>query len=74
MVLDLRALSNSHDGRITCLDLSADGSALCTGSWDTNLKVQSSDEAFQIFHYFPTSFSAENMLSTCTLLGVPELY
>lgn len=33
------SLQNSHESRITCLGLSADGSALCTGSWDTNLKV-----------------------------------
>lgn len=39
MVLDLGSLQNSHEGRISCLGLSADGSALCTGSWDTNLKV-----------------------------------
>lgn len=39
VVLDLGSLQTSHDGRITCLGLSADGSALCTGSWDTNLKI-----------------------------------
>lgn len=39
MVLNLGKLQNSHEGRITCLGLSADGSALCTGSWDSNLKV-----------------------------------
>ena len=39
MVLNLGSLQNSHEGRISCLGLSADGSALCTGSWDTNLKV-----------------------------------
>lgn len=38
-VLNLGLLQNSHEGRVTCLGLSADGSALCTGSWDTNLKV-----------------------------------
>lgn len=39
VVLNLGTLQNSHEGRISCLGLSADGSALCTGSWDTNLKV-----------------------------------
>ena len=39
MVLNLGTLHNSHEGPITCLGLSADGSALCTGSWDSNLKV-----------------------------------
>ncbi|WVZ03448.1 hypothetical protein V8G54_024254 [Vigna mungo] len=39
VVLDLGSLQDSHDDRISCLGLSADGSALCTGSWDTNLKI-----------------------------------
>ncbi|KAI6701210.1 hypothetical protein NL676_015534 [Syzygium grande] len=38
-VLNLGSLQNSHESRITCLGVSADGSALCTGSWDTNLKI-----------------------------------
>ncbi|TVT98548.1 hypothetical protein EJB05_56161 [Eragrostis curvula] len=39
VVLNLGNLQNSHDGRISCLGLSSDGSALCTGSWDKNLKI-----------------------------------
>ncbi|CAL9123691.1 unnamed protein product, partial [Musa acuminata var. zebrina] len=39
VVVNLGKLQNSHEGRISCLGLSADGSALCTGSWDKNLKV-----------------------------------
>ncbi|RZR90217.1 hypothetical protein BHM03_00018064 [Ensete ventricosum] len=39
VVLNLGELQNSHEGRISCLGLSSDGSALCTGSWDKNLKV-----------------------------------
>lgn len=39
VVLNLGSLQNSHEGRISCLGVSADGSALCTGSWDTNLKI-----------------------------------
>ncbi|KAH8498318.1 hypothetical protein H0E87_017289 [Populus deltoides] len=39
VVLNLGSLQNSHEKRISCLGLSADGSALCTGSWDTNLKI-----------------------------------
>ncbi|XP_063936074.1 guanine nucleotide-binding protein subunit beta-1 [Daucus carota subsp. sativus] len=39
VVLNLGSLQNSHEGRISCLGLSADGSALCTGSWDSNLKI-----------------------------------
>ncbi|XP_038694190.1 guanine nucleotide-binding protein subunit beta-like isoform X2 [Tripterygium wilfordii] len=39
VVLNLGSLQNSHEGRISCLGLSVDGSALCTGSWDTNLKI-----------------------------------
>ncbi|CAN1324423.1 Guanine nucleotide-binding protein subunit beta-2 [Linum perenne] len=37
VVLNLGSFQNSHEGRISCL--SGDGSALCIGSWDTNLKV-----------------------------------
>ncbi|XP_071698066.1 guanine nucleotide-binding protein subunit beta-2 isoform X1 [Rutidosis leptorrhynchoides] len=39
VVLNLGSLQNSHEARVSCLGLSADGSALCTGSWDTNLKI-----------------------------------
>ncbi|KAL6963872.1 Guanine nucleotide-binding protein subunit beta, partial [Sarracenia purpurea var. burkii] len=39
VVLNLGSLQNSHEGRITCLGLSSDGSALCTGSSDSNLKI-----------------------------------
>jgi len=28
-----------HDNRVSCLGVSADGKALCTGSWDTLLKI-----------------------------------
>ncbi|KAL8209196.1 hypothetical protein R6Q57_008608 [Mikania cordata] len=38
-ILNLGSLHNSHEARVSCLGLSADGSALCTGSWDTNLKI-----------------------------------
>ncbi|KAL0386964.1 UNVERIFIED_CONTAM: Guanine nucleotide-binding protein subunit beta-1 [Sesamum radiatum] len=39
VVLNLGSLQTSHFGRISCLGLSGDGSALCTGSWDTSLKI-----------------------------------
>jgi WD40 repeat protein len=28
-----------HDNRVSCLGMSSDGMALCTGSWDSFLKV-----------------------------------
>ena len=28
-----------HDNRVSCLGVSEDGKALCTGSWDTLLKI-----------------------------------
>lgn len=28
-----------HENRVSCLGVSADGAALCTGSWDSLLKV-----------------------------------
>jgi WD40 repeat protein len=30
-----------HDNRVSCLGVSSDGMALCTGSWDSFLKVLS---------------------------------
>lgn len=39
VVLNLGDLQDTHNGRISCLGLAGDGSALCTGSWDKNLKV-----------------------------------
>ncbi|CAA6657589.1 unnamed protein product [Spirodela intermedia] len=39
VVLNLGTLQNTHEGRISSLSLSSDGSALCTGSSDKNLKV-----------------------------------
>lgn len=28
-----------HDNRVSCLGVNVDGTALCTGSWDTFLKI-----------------------------------
>ncbi|KAK8961970.1 Guanine nucleotide-binding protein subunit beta [Platanthera guangdongensis] len=39
VVLNLGSLQNSHEGTISCLGLSSDGSALCTGSYDKKLKI-----------------------------------
>ena len=33
------ALLYGHENRVSCLGVSPDGTALCTGSWDFNLKV-----------------------------------
>jgi len=30
---------NGHDKRVSCLSVSNDGKAVCTGSWDMNLKI-----------------------------------
>lgn len=34
------ALPTPHENRVSCLGMNARGDALCTGSWDTNLKVR----------------------------------
>lgn len=34
-----QALPNAHENRVSCLGTNAKGDALCTGSWDTNLKI-----------------------------------
>lgn len=31
--------NQAHENRVSCLGVSADGAALCTGSWDTLLKI-----------------------------------
>jgi len=30
---------DGHENRVSCLNMSKDGKAVCTGSWDTNLKI-----------------------------------
>ena len=30
----------AHENRVSCLGVSPDGTALCTGSWDNTLKVR----------------------------------
>jgi WD40 repeat protein len=40
-----------HDNRVSCLGVSSDGMALCTGSWDSLLKVM----MMNLSKYFPLS-------------------
>lgn len=35
----VQTLNPAHENRVSCLGVPADGRALCTGSWDTTLKV-----------------------------------
>jgi guanine nucleotide-binding protein G(I)/G(S)/G(T) subunit beta-1 len=35
-------LQTPHENRVSCLSVNGMGDALCTGSWDTNLKVRDS--------------------------------
>lgn len=51
VVLNLGELNDSHESRISCLGLSADGSALCTGSWDRKLKVSICCMAMKLSSY-----------------------
>ena len=37
-------LNQAHDGHVSCLGVSPDGDALCTGSWDFNLKVSEANQ------------------------------
>lgn len=39
VVGNLRTAENAHNAPISCLGVADDGSAVCTGSWDRNLKV-----------------------------------
>ena len=47
-----------HENRVSCLGVSSDGMALCTGSWDSTLRVRLSHSSF-----IP-------LLLTCTLPGL----
>jgi len=35
----LSTLNPPHENRVSCLGVTSDGRALCTGSWDTTLKI-----------------------------------
>lgn len=39
-----------HENRVSCLGVSADGMALCTGSWDSTLRVSSFTAIGSAFH------------------------
>lgn len=39
-----------HENRVSCLGVSADGMALCTGSWDSTLRVR----IFHLRHKIPS--------------------
>ena len=41
-------LPTPHGNRVSCLGVSAKGDALCTGSWDTHLKVSAKCNCFNI--------------------------
>jgi len=36
---DRIGILNGHDNRVSCLGVSGNGNALCTGSWDSTLKI-----------------------------------
>jgi guanine nucleotide-binding protein G(I)/G(S)/G(T) subunit beta-1 len=36
----IATLAPAHENRVSCLGVPGDGKALCTGSWDTTLKVR----------------------------------
>ena len=42
---------SGHENRVSCLGVSKDGQALCTGSWDTQLKVKHKKNIF-FFHLY----------------------
>jgi len=37
--LEFNAANGGHENRVSCLGVTANGQALCTGSWDTTLKI-----------------------------------
>ena len=41
-----------HENRVSCLKVSPDGTALCTGSWDCTLRVSGKATCIYIFIFF----------------------
>lgn len=46
-------MGEGHCSRVSCLGMASDGSAVCTGSWDTSLKVS----VFLVVDYKLTVFT-----------------
>ena len=44
----------AHENRVSCLGVSPDGTALCTGSWDNTLKVSLVVILFVLILYVPS--------------------
>jgi hypothetical protein len=50
-------MGEGHSSRVSCLGMASDGSALCTGSWDTSLKVSVLFQRTKSFTVFSNSIS-----------------
>jgi hypothetical protein len=56
-------MGEGHSSRVSCLGMASDGSALCTGSWDTSLKVSMLFQRTKSFTVFSNSISVTFELS-----------
>ena len=54
---------SQHENRVSCLGVSSDGTALCTGSWDSTLKVTFTLIAFPNKHRSSTDFGGMDIRS-----------
>jgi guanine nucleotide-binding protein G(I)/G(S)/G(T) subunit beta-1 len=57
----------AHENRVSCLGVSSDGMALCTGSWDSMLKVIEFHlgmglEVYNFFHLYCYQISIKDWL------------
>lgn len=51
-----------HENRVSCLGVSSDGMALCTGSWDSTLKVSMRNWIAILANSLQTRFGRKRML------------
>ena len=58
-------LPSPHENRISCLGVNPSGDALCTGSWDTHLKVCIRDFSFSLFFVSYTLIFPTVLLFDC---------
>lgn len=67
-----------HENRVSCLGVSSDGMALCTGSWDSTLKVsdklQTSFSSISLIYSGPSSRSGLKDISSPAYTHLPSPY
>ena len=74
VVGNLRTADNAHSARISCLGVADDGSAVCTGSWDRNLKVIHTVNLHNVhFKCLPIRIKIPDLIVLIRVLGFCKL-